>query len=392
MKNHIFFSYKREDEQFVLRLAYDIEKAGFSVWVDQIDIPPGAPWNDSIQKGLENSCALILILSPGSVNSQQVKDEVTYAQSNSIPIIPINYKDVVLPYYWARMQFIVLNETNYQASIGKVFKSLVDLKDCHKISSINLPEDKKDSLNTLKQNNKNPYPVKEKVDFAGYVIVALFLVTVYLINQKNTKDSLNVNIVKKKTDSEKNITFTKNGEPYKQNNKKIIDDNKTSDTKHISAQKIEQKLVYDENEIEEIVKKRETKKEIVNKKKTSKKRVQVKTPKKQKLHIEREQKKIPKETVTKLNEKKTKPLIPAKPKIDCRGVYQKQCQRLNDNDTAVLVVEVHSMQKDIVGNSQKKANEIVNYLKSKGFHRSRFVTTIYKDGQNLTEFSYRTKR
>ena len=76
-----FFSYSRKDSDFVKRIATDLKTAGANVWLDQLDIAPGDPWDDSIQNALNGAQGLIVILSDDSVKSKNVMDEVSYAMS-----------------------------------------------------------------------------------------------------------------------------------------------------------------------------------------------------------------------------------------------------------------------------------------------------------------------
>lgn len=48
----IFLSYSRVNQQFALKLACELKSAGFSVWMDQFDIPTGKRWDDEIEKAL----------------------------------------------------------------------------------------------------------------------------------------------------------------------------------------------------------------------------------------------------------------------------------------------------------------------------------------------------
>jgi TIR domain len=74
-----FFSYSREDSQFVLRLAEDLKTAGANVWLDQLDITPGQRWARSVQDALTNCPRVLVVLSPASAESPNVQDEVTFA-------------------------------------------------------------------------------------------------------------------------------------------------------------------------------------------------------------------------------------------------------------------------------------------------------------------------
>jgi hypothetical protein len=43
-----FFSYSRQDSEFVLRLAKDLREAGAAIWLDQLDIEPGQRWDTTV--------------------------------------------------------------------------------------------------------------------------------------------------------------------------------------------------------------------------------------------------------------------------------------------------------------------------------------------------------
>ena len=74
-----FFSYSRDDSDFALRLAEDLKAAGANVWLDQLDIKGGQRWDRSVEEALTNCPQLLVILSPSSVNSTNVLDEVSFA-------------------------------------------------------------------------------------------------------------------------------------------------------------------------------------------------------------------------------------------------------------------------------------------------------------------------
>ena len=78
-KETTFFSYSRSDSNFVLKLAKDLRSPGADLWLDQLDIKAGSRWDSSIKDALSSASRLIVILSPASVASNNVMDEVSYA-------------------------------------------------------------------------------------------------------------------------------------------------------------------------------------------------------------------------------------------------------------------------------------------------------------------------
>jgi TIR domain len=92
-----FFSYSREDSEFALRLARDLKTAGASVWLDQLDITPGQRWDRAVEDVRNCFCKLV-ILSPTSVKSTNVTDEVSFALEKGKTVIPIIHRDCTIPF------------------------------------------------------------------------------------------------------------------------------------------------------------------------------------------------------------------------------------------------------------------------------------------------------
>ncbi len=101
-----FFSYSREDSEFALRLANDLRAAGSAVWIDQLDIGPGERWDRVVQSALENCPSVLVILSPASVNSNNVLDEVSFALDQNKSLIPVLYRECDIPFRLRRFQHL----------------------------------------------------------------------------------------------------------------------------------------------------------------------------------------------------------------------------------------------------------------------------------------------
>ncbi len=101
-----FFSYSREDSEFALRLAADLKSAGANVWLDQLDIRPGQRWARAVQEALDNAERVLVILSPSSVESSNVEDEVTFALEEHKSVIPVFYRDCKVPLQLRPFQYV----------------------------------------------------------------------------------------------------------------------------------------------------------------------------------------------------------------------------------------------------------------------------------------------
>jgi len=72
----IFLSHNRDDKEFVRRLADDLRRAGVTVWVDEAEIRIGDSIIGKIEEGILGCNYLGVVLSPSSVSSQWVKEEL----------------------------------------------------------------------------------------------------------------------------------------------------------------------------------------------------------------------------------------------------------------------------------------------------------------------------
>ena len=101
-----FFSYSRKDSEFALRLAKDLRASGVKIWLDQLDISAGQLWDRAVEAALENSPRLLVILSPFSVESTNVMNEVNAALEDGKTVIPLLYRECRIPFRLRRVQYV----------------------------------------------------------------------------------------------------------------------------------------------------------------------------------------------------------------------------------------------------------------------------------------------
>lgn len=118
-----FFSYSRVDSEFVLRLAQDLRAAGANVWLDQLDIGGGQRWDNAVQAALRRCPNQIVVLSPDSVNSNNVMDEVSYALEEHKQVIPVLYRECEMPFRLRRVQYVDFR-SDYQHGLSGLLKAL----------------------------------------------------------------------------------------------------------------------------------------------------------------------------------------------------------------------------------------------------------------------------
>ena len=101
----IFVSYSSKDRTFAVSFTEELKKLGANVWIDQLGIGLGENWDNAIEEALESSDTVMLILSPTSVESPNVQDEVSIAINTDKKFVPILIKECDLPMRWQRRQY-----------------------------------------------------------------------------------------------------------------------------------------------------------------------------------------------------------------------------------------------------------------------------------------------
>jgi hypothetical protein len=110
----IFISYSRRDADAADRLAAAFEEAGYEVWIDRRGIAGGREWTEEIVRAIQDAGYFVLLLSPHSVASEEVKKELILASGERKRILPVMLRGVDIPdsmkYALVNKQWIDLSE------------------------------------------------------------------------------------------------------------------------------------------------------------------------------------------------------------------------------------------------------------------------------------------
>jgi WD40 repeat protein len=117
----VFISYSRQDEEFARQIATDLDRLGANIWIDVDDIPPGVNWSSAVQQGLDTCDALLLILSPDSMESGNVADEWQYFRDESKPIIPVLHRSTAnVHFQLRRIQYVDFLTQEYDTALTQL--------------------------------------------------------------------------------------------------------------------------------------------------------------------------------------------------------------------------------------------------------------------------------
>lgn len=128
---HIFLSYRSLEAEFAIRLATDLKNLGVNLWMDRLDIAPGDDWPKMLQKAVNNSLALIAIISPDYISSKYCQRELGRADRLELPVFPVLLKTVPdsdWPIQVENHQYIDFrdwqNDNAYQTQLNKLVNIL----------------------------------------------------------------------------------------------------------------------------------------------------------------------------------------------------------------------------------------------------------------------------
>lgn len=107
----LFISYSSKDKGFANLLSSDLKEAGCIPWLDEWDIVGGQSIPEEIEKGINNSDFLLILLSNNSVKSNWVRAEWESTiwdenQNKEIRIIPILIEECEIPRFIKYRKYI----------------------------------------------------------------------------------------------------------------------------------------------------------------------------------------------------------------------------------------------------------------------------------------------
>ena len=124
----IFLSYSRTDSEIMQKVKQSFKDAGFAVWTDEKIEIGASSWQVAIEKAIQESYCLVVILSPDAVTSEWVREEINYAKFQEKPIFPILARGTEkssLPLGFTTRQLADIRvDTNYDEKIQSLAQTI----------------------------------------------------------------------------------------------------------------------------------------------------------------------------------------------------------------------------------------------------------------------------
>jgi hypothetical protein len=124
----IFTSYSRRDTATVDMIVGEMTQAGINVWLDRADIKAGNAWRVQIVQAIDTCAAFVLMLSPNSAASDNVRKEIDLSQDSGRTIFAVMLEPVKLPaeirYQLAGLQFIDAKMLGFDKAVSQLIEIL----------------------------------------------------------------------------------------------------------------------------------------------------------------------------------------------------------------------------------------------------------------------------
>lgn len=102
----IFLSYSRKDSRCAKALDKAMNQLGLQVWHDVRSIVAGERWADSIEKGILDARAVVVLVTPSSADSHWVTYEYAFATGARIPGVAVVVQGAKVPSPVQRFQIV----------------------------------------------------------------------------------------------------------------------------------------------------------------------------------------------------------------------------------------------------------------------------------------------
>lgn len=126
----VFLSHASEDKVFARKIGFALKKIGIKVWIDEAEIQIGDTLKIKIESSIDSVDFLIVILSPNSVKSAWVKNEVKQALNKEtifkkVLVLPVLYQNCKIPNSIKEKLYADLtNELDFEREFDKILNRI----------------------------------------------------------------------------------------------------------------------------------------------------------------------------------------------------------------------------------------------------------------------------
>ena len=132
----VFLSHAHSDERLAERVSRILEDAGLQVWDATREIMPGDNWAATLGDALQESQAMVVLVTPDAMRSKWVRWEIEYALGQTrfrerlVPVFvgdPDDLEKEDVPWILRRLKVINLTDGNEEDGIREVARTLLQV-------------------------------------------------------------------------------------------------------------------------------------------------------------------------------------------------------------------------------------------------------------------------
>jgi hypothetical protein len=146
--SYIFISYCRADSNFAQRLVRSLEEAGLDIWIDAQELKAGDSLLDQIHLAIGSASFFLILLSPHSVNSKWVQQELKFAftrqlKSNERFVLPLLVANCEIPTFLQDRVYVDFsNRRKFNVGVAKLLKAIDEnmIKPAPSVSPVVYPD------------------------------------------------------------------------------------------------------------------------------------------------------------------------------------------------------------------------------------------------------------
>lgn len=121
---NVFLSYSHTDAPLAAQVSRGLKAAGLNVWSPDGDLLPGDNWAAEVARALEESEAMVVLLTPDAMHSPWVKREMEYAlgaqnyRDRLVPVVvgnPELVRSEAVPWIVRRLPWVTLDDAGADA-------------------------------------------------------------------------------------------------------------------------------------------------------------------------------------------------------------------------------------------------------------------------------------
>src|SRR5215510_13878551 len=132
----VFISHAHTDEPLVKKVAAVLEDIGLEVWDDTREIMHGDNLDDKVAQALQESGAMVVLLTPDALRSRWVRRDIEYAlgeqsyRKRVIPVLvgdPKDFPKEEVPWILRHLRMIKLAEHAQEEGMRQIAQALLEV-------------------------------------------------------------------------------------------------------------------------------------------------------------------------------------------------------------------------------------------------------------------------